>query len=945
MHRYRRHRQVTPEMPFLPFKSPCIQETFMNTLPAQLLLILCLFINVTAEAIDFSEEEKAYIASNPSVTVAMMPDFTPFAYYIENTPVGFEHDLLEIIAEKTGLYFEKSFSNWTTNYNAFKNKQADVITSISYKKFREPFTLFTSAYYEIPVMIFVRDDFGEYSGIDSLKNKRVGVLKDVFYVAELEAMNTMDLVYYDNYEALTEDLVFGKVDALLQNLTNINYLIKKNAYTNIKLASELSLKNTKKEDLRFGVRIDKPLLSSIMQKGLDSITKKEKEALVNKWIGSIKEYAGGHIELTHNEIAYLDQNVIKYCVNPSGLPFEGLNEKGEHVGMSADYYNLFEKMLSAKFELVKTNNWSESVSYIKQEKCDMLALGMETRDRREYLNFTSHYLEVPLVVATRVDVPFINNILDLEGEKIGIIRGDAFVDILRLKYPSLILVEVDDIKQGLDGVKNEELFAYIDTLASIGYEFQSEYFGELKIAGKIDEDLKLSMAVVKKDTVLLDILQKTVNNLSNETHREILTKWVPVKYENGTDYTLIWKVLIAALLLVALAFYLNIMVVKIRAKAKDDFLAVMSHELRTPMNAIAGLSALLKLSPLDSTQKDYVEKLESSSGYMMQLVNNVLDFAKVKNDSFELEQQAFRLDIALRSVISILEQKAEDKGLELNLLGEDLLTEAIIGDRGHLSQVLINLINNAIKYTEDGEVSLEVKQLPAPTDTSVRLSFSVLDSGIGIAAEDIKNLFDPYQRVVNAGSTTSEGVGLGLAISKSLVELMGGRLELESELGQGSRFYFDLVFDIAEDQLVSQEITVEDLGSFALPAGIQILLVDDASLNRYVGGEMIKNMGGNVSLASSGEGAIAQLQHKNFDVILMDIGLPGKDGFEVSQWIRRHSLNTSVPIIALTAHDLTQIKQKCQEAGMNGFLSKPFEYQDLYRAIDGMLNGEHLRNK
>ncbi len=915
----------------------------MKTLYAQLLLAFCFFIGATAEAIDFTEEEKEYIAANPKVTVAMMPDFTPFTYYIENTPVGFEHDLLKIISKKTGLYFEKIFSNWSINYNAFKNKEVDMITSISYKKFREPFTIFTSAYYEIPIMIFVRDDFGEYSGIDSLENKKVGVLKDVFYIKELEEMNTMDLVYYDTYEELTEDLVFGKVDALLQNLTNINYLIKKHSYTNIKLASELSLKNTKREDLRFGVQIEKPLLSTIMQKGLDSITKKEKEKLINKWMGSIQEYAGGHIELSHNEIAYLDKNTIKYCINPSGLPFEGLNDEEEHVGMSADYYSLFERMLSAKFKLVRTDNWNDSINHIKQEKCDMLALGMETHARKEYLNFTSHYIEVPLVVATRVDVPFINNILDLEGEKIGIIRGDAFVNILRLKYPSLTLVEVDNINQGLDKVKNEELFAYVDTLASIGYEFQSEYFGELKIAGKISEDLKLSIAVVKKDQVLLNILQKAVNNLTNEKHREILTKWVPIKYQSQVDYTMLWAVLLGAFFVVGLIFYWNMMVVKIRTKAKDDFLAVMSHELRTPMNAIIGLSALLKLSSLDATQKTYVQKLEVSGGYMMQLVNNLLDFAKVKNDGFELAQQGFRLDIALRSVKNILEQKAQDKGIELSLVGEDLLSVSIAGDREHLSQVLINLVNNAIKYTEEGNVTLEVNQLTSSTQNSVRLQFRVADTGIGIAAEDIKNLFDPYQRVNNSQSNFNEGVGLGLAISKSLVELMGGQLKVKSKVGEGSCFYFELVFDIAEDFAVSQEILSEDLNNFVLPAGIQILLTDDAPLNRYVGGEMIKNMGGNVSFASTGEGAIAQLQQRSFDVILMDISLPGKDGFEVSRWVRAHGLNPNIPIIALTSYDLSRLKQEYQEAGINSFLSKPFAYQELYQVICSVLEREQTK--
>ena len=536
-------------------------------------LLLCFSIESLASSLTFTKEEKDYIKSNPIVKIAMMPDFTPFSYYIKNTPVGFEHDLLKIISEKTNLKFEKHIDKWTTIYNAFRNKEVDVISSISYKKFREPFTTFTSSYYDIPIMIFVRDDFGEYKGIKSLENKKIGVLKDVFYIEELKNINITNLVFYDNYDDLTKDLVFGKIDALIQNLTNINYLIKKNVYTNLKLASELVLPNTTKEDLRFGVQPEKPILSSILQKALNSITQKEKENLVNKWIDSIKEYAGRNIELSEEEINYLDTHLIKYCINPSGLPFEGVKEGYKHTGMSADYYTLFEKILSAKFQLVQTKNWNESISYIKQGKCDMLALGMETAERKEYLNFTSSYLEVPLVVATRVNVPFINQILDLEGEKIGIIKGDAFVKILREKYPSLNIIEVDDIYDGLDKVKNTQLFAFIDTLASIGYEFQTKYFGELKIAGKISENLKLSIAVVKDDPILLDILQKTVNSISNETHREIFMKWIPIKYEKNVDYSLAWEISAGAMFLILITVYWNRKIIKtneLLKKAKED---------------------------------------------------------------------------------------------------------------------------------------------------------------------------------------------------------------------------------------------------------------------------------------------------------------------------------------------------------------------------------------
>ncbi len=556
-----------------PLKDMLIQ-TFFTEIKMKKKFILpffLLFLSAKCFSIPLilTEEEREFITNTPIVTVGMMPDFTPFSYYIENEVVGFEHDLLNIISQKTGLVFEKNIGKWTNIYNAFKNKELDVLTSISYKEYREPFTYFTNAYYNIPIMIFVKDNFGEYNGLKSLSGKKVGVLKDVFYIKELEKIGTMNLVFYDNYDELTKDLVFGKIDALIQNLTNINYLIKKNLYNNITLASELSLPNTNREDLRLGIQPENIILSSILEKTLSSISKKEMTALSEKWIGSIKEYPGGHINLTNAERAYINTKTIKYCINPSGLPFEGLNEEGEHIGMSSDYYHLFEQMLSAKFELVETENWNQSIEYIKHRQCDMLALGMETPERKKYLNFTSHYLDVPLVVATKVNVPFINHILDLENKKIGIIKGDAFVKILRGKYPSLDIIEVDDIYDGLDKVKDNQLFAYIDTLTSIGYEFQSRYFGELKIAGKISENLELSIAVRNDDEELLNILQKSVGSITSERHRKILTKWVPIKYEEKINYFFIWKVIIFVSVFFVFIVYWNRKLIKANSLLKQ----------------------------------------------------------------------------------------------------------------------------------------------------------------------------------------------------------------------------------------------------------------------------------------------------------------------------------------------------------------------------------------
>ncbi len=622
-----------------------------------------------AASLVLSKEEKAFIQMTPAVKVAMMPDFTPFSYYTGDQIVGFEHELLSIISQKTGLTFEKKIDKWTNIYTSFKNKEVDVISSISYKKFREPFTTFTSAYYNIPIMIFVKDNFGEYKGLKSLSGKKVGVLKDVFYIKELEKLSTMNIVLYDSYDKLTKDLVFGKIDALIQNLTNINHLIKKNLYTNITLASELVLPNTTKEDLRFGVQPDNPILGAILQKALNAISKKEMDALSDKWIGSIKEYPGGHIDLNKDELAYINTNRIRYCINPSGLPFEGLSSTGEHIGMSSDYYNLFEQMLSAKFELVKTKNWHQSIDYIKQQKCDMLALGMETPERKAYLNFTSHYLEVPLVVATRVNVPFINHILDLEGEKIGIIKGDAFVKILRQKYPSLTIIEVDDIYNGLDKVKNGQLFAFIDTLASIGYEFQSKYFGELKIAGKISENLKLSIAVRNDDATLLTILQKSVNNITNERHRKIFTKWIPIKYEQGLNYQTLWEVAVGVIVFIVLMAYWNRKVIKANTlliKAQKE-IEEKNKELKR-LALTDNLTKLFNRRKLEELIQDEINKHDNTEHHFCLSMLDIDHFKEV-NDTYGHQKG----DKVLIEIANILQNNLKDTGFVGRYGGEEFI--------------------------------------------------------------------------------------------------------------------------------------------------------------------------------------------------------------------------------------------------------------------------------
>lgn len=262
------------------------------------------------------------------------------------------------------------------------------------------------------------------------------------------------------------------------------------------------------------------------------------------------------VTLNQKEKEYLKNKAsIRMCIDPNWMPYESFDSEGKHVGMTAEYYRLFEKILDVKFEPVQTASWSESIAFAKERKCDIFSLAMQTPERQKYMNFTTPFLSVPLVITTKLDVPFVNDIQDLAGKTVGISKGYAFVEILRNKYPKLNIIEVDDIDDGLERVNKGEVFAYIGTLASVGYKFQNRYAGELKIAGKVDDNWELGIGVRNDDKTLLNVLQIAVNNIRPEQKREILNKWVSIKYEKGVDYTLLYKTIAVFIVVLSIILY------------------------------------------------------------------------------------------------------------------------------------------------------------------------------------------------------------------------------------------------------------------------------------------------------------------------------------------------------------------------------------------------------
>jgi signal transduction histidine kinase/CheY-like chemotaxis protein len=370
-------------------------------------------------------------------------------------------------------------------------------------------------------------------------------------------------------------------------------------------------------------------------------------------------------------------------------------------------------------------------------------------------------------------------------------------------------------------------------------------------------------------------------------------------------------------------------------QAKSSFLATINHELRTPLNAITSLGTLLRLTALTPKQAEYVTQLEQTSQHMSRLMGNVLDIAKIESNSLELQQEPLQLSIVMRQVHDLTINQAQKKGLSLVFVGHDAIQETLLGDRLRLTQILINLLQNALRYTHEGSVTCTVQRHETTEPRQLRLSFSVRDTGIGIAAEKLSTIFDEFTQAKPTSNLSQEGIGLGLAISSRLVTCLGGTLAVESTVGKGSHFFFTLTFNVAH-----LETSTTDKPPCQLPQGIRILLVDDEFMNRLLGYELLSAQGGKVEVAADGQSALLYLQQHPFDVVLLDINLPDMSGFDVLQWIRQHSPNANIPVIALTAHTNAEVGQQCLAAGMNGFLNKPSDWQRLCQIILKVINSE-----
>ena len=905
---------------------------------------------VSDYSVTLDEADGAWLRRKGALLLgASAPDYPPFSITGNgNDYEGLTADYAQLLGQLLNVEIQvRRYASRDASLQALRSGEIDMLGTANGFEASDPALAMSQAYADdVPMLVARVDDSEDLPA--GLGGQRVAMLYHYLPPDRVEAFYPdATLQLYPSTLSAIGAVAFGQADVYLGDSISAHYLISKNYLNNIQL---VDFSRMEVQPFAFAVSRDNRRLLRIVNAALQAIPIGERMGILRRWSAGGASVPGQQaLHFSVNEQRWLDAHPrIKVAVSENFLPLTFFDEQGRLRGIGADVLARISLRTGLKFDIQRGDSVDDLINRIASGEADVLATGIPSAELEDELRFTRPYLTNPFVLVVPLKAKDALTLDRMAGKRLALVRASVLRGYLLEQFPSVQLVPAQNMADAMAMVAAGTADGAINSLISARYLISHQYREKLQVTSTVGtEPMRAAFATSRDAAQLHSILDKALLSISPEEMDELTNRWrsevvIDDSYWLRHRTAIVQGFAIAALLLLlALGWvvYLRRLLEQLRVakasaddanRAKSTFLATMSHEIRTPMNAVIGLLEMAQKNAEQGVVDGCALEAASSAAHgLLDLIGDILDIARIESGRLSLAPERANLRALVEAVARMFEGLARQKQLRLQLDVDAASNQDVSIDPLRFKQVLSNVLSNAIKFTEHGQVRLVLRAEPDEGGKRLAIRLRIEDTGLGIAVHDQQRLFSPFSQVGDNTQAARGGSGLGLVISRTLCEMMGGTLQLDSVAGEGTQVEIRLALPLLEG---GSEVPVGEVQPVVPARALNILVVDDYPANRLLLVRQMNHLGHQVVEAEDGADGLSAWRAGHFDAVITDCNMPLMSGYELARAIRDDERVRSLPattVIGFTANAQPEEKDRCLAAGMDDCLFKPLSLKQL----------------